>query len=85
MTSDVEGHSDGHGPIFVVLFIKLNQTVFVVLRLDPDSLLESAEADGVAVASGANPTFVDAELPAGNGHAQTPVSRIQRAFETKQV
>jgi hypothetical protein len=81
VTSDVEGHSDGHGPIFVGLFIKLNQTVFAVLRLDPDSLLESAEA---AVASGANPTFVDAELPAGNGHAQIPVSRIQRAFETKQ-
>jgi hypothetical protein len=85
MTADVEGHSDRHGPIFVVLFIKLNQTVFVGLRLDPDSFLESAEADGVAVASGAILTFVDAELPAGNGHGQTPVSRIQRAFETKQV
>ncbi len=82
MTSDVEEHSDGHGPILVGLYIKL---ISRYLRLDPDSLLEAAEGDGVAVASGANPTFVDAELPAGNGHAQIPVSRIQRAFETKQV
>ncbi len=82
MTSDVEEHSEGHGPILVGPYIKL---ISRYLRLDPDSLLESAEADGVAVASGANPTFVDAELPAGNGHAQIPVSRIQRAFETKQV
>jgi hypothetical protein len=48
MTSDIEEHSDGHVPILVGLYIKL---ISRYLRLDPDSLLESAEGDGVAVAS----------------------------------
>jgi hypothetical protein len=81
MTSDVDGSSDGHGPIFMGVYLKLLSRY---LRLDPDRLLESAADDGIAVARNASPIFVDAERPAGNAHAQTPVGPIKRAFEMKQ-
>ncbi len=81
MTSDIDGSSDGHGPIFMGVYLKLLSRY---LRLDPDRLLESAADDGIAVARDASPIFVDAERPAGNAHAQTPVGPIKRAFEMKQ-
>ena len=82
MTSDVDGSSDGHGPIFMGVYLKLLSRY---LRLDPDRLLESAADDGIAVARDATPIFVDAERPAGNAHAQTPAGPIQRACEMNQV
>jgi len=56
MTSDVDGSFEGHGPIFMGVYLKL---IARYLRLDPDRLLESAAAEGIVVASDANPTFVD--------------------------
>jgi len=56
MTSDVDGSSEGHGPIFMGVYLKL---IARYLRLDPDRLLESAAVEGILVASDANPTFVD--------------------------
>jgi len=82
MTSDVDGNSDGHGPIFMGVYLKL---IARYLRLDPDRLLESAADDGIAVARDASPIFVDAERPAGNSLAQPPAGRNQRAFEMKEV
>jgi hypothetical protein len=56
MTSDVDGSSDGHGPIFMGVYLKL---IARYLRLDPDRLLESAAMEGIAVTSNASPTFID--------------------------
>jgi hypothetical protein len=73
MTSDVDGSSDGHGPIFMGVYLKL---IARYLRLDPDRILESAAVDGIAIASDASPTFVDAVCQPGNNTAQTSSGRI---------
>jgi hypothetical protein len=82
MTSDVDGSSDGHGPIFMGVYLKL---ISRYLRLDPDRLLESAAVAGIAVTSDANPIFVDAVCRPGNAHGQTSSGRIQTAYEKQQV
>jgi hypothetical protein len=56
MTSDVDGSSDGHGPIFIGVYLKL---ISRYLRLDHDRLLESAAMEGIAVTSNDSPTFID--------------------------
>ncbi len=68
MTSDVDANSDGHGPIFMGVYLKL---IARYLRLDPDRLLESATVDGIAVTSDAKPIFVDAVCLSGNAPGQT--------------
>ncbi len=73
MTSDVDGSSDGHGPIFMGVYLKL---IARYLRLDPDRLLESAEVNGITVASDVSPTFVDEVCQPGNNPAQTSSGRI---------
>jgi hypothetical protein len=73
MTSDVDGSSDGHGPIFMGLYIKL---ISRYLRLDPDRILESAAVDGIAVASDASPIFVDEVCQPRKNRAQTSSGRI---------
>ena len=82
MTTDVDGSSDGHGPIFMGVYLKL---ISRYLRLDPDRLLESAAVAGIAVTSDANPIFVDAVCRPGNAHGQTSSGRIQTASEKQQV
>jgi hypothetical protein len=73
MTSDVDGNSDGHGPVFMGVYIKL---IARYLRLDRDRLLESAAVDGIMVAPDAYPTFVDAACQPGNAPVQTLSGRI---------
>jgi len=73
MTSDVDGISDGHGPIFMGVYLKL---ISRYLRLDHDRLLESAAMEGIAVTSDASPIFVDAVCRPGDAHGQTSSGRI---------
>jgi hypothetical protein len=82
MTSDVDANSDGHGPIFMGVYLKL---IARYLRLDPDRLLELAAVAGIAVTSDANPIFVDAVCRPGNAHGQTSSGRIKTAYEMQQV
>ncbi len=56
MTSTAEGASDGHGPVFMGLYLTL---VGRYLRLDPVALAASAAAEGIAVDLAARPVFVD--------------------------
>ena len=73
MTSDVDGSSDGHGPIFMGVYLKL---IARYLRLDPDRLLESAAVDGIVVKSDAYPIFIDALCRQRNVPVQTRSGRI---------
>jgi hypothetical protein len=73
MTSDIDGSSDGHGPIFMGVYLKL---ISRYLRLDPDRLLESAAGEGIAVTSDARPTFIDEVCQRRNIPASTPSARI---------
>jgi len=82
MTSDIDGSSDGHGPIFMGVYLKL---IARYLRLDPDRLLESAAVAGIAVTSDANPIFVDAVFRPGNERGQTSSGRIQTASEKQKI
>ncbi len=60
MTSDVDGSSDGHGPIFMGVYLKL---ISRYLRIAQDFLLDSAIIDKIEVVPDASPSFVDAERP----------------------
>jgi hypothetical protein len=68
MTSDVDANSDGHGPIFMGVYLKL---IARYLRLDPDRLLESAAVAGIAVTSDAKLILVDAVCLSRNAPGQT--------------
>jgi len=56
MTSDADGRSDGHGPLFVGVYVQL---IVRYLRLDPLTLIASLQAAGIEVARDARPVFVD--------------------------
>jgi hypothetical protein len=56
MTSTVEGASDGHGPIFMGVYVGLLSRY---LRLRPDALHASLMQDGIAVHPDARPMFLD--------------------------
>lgn len=73
MTSDIDGSSDGHGPIFMGVYLKL---ISRYLRLDHDHLLQSAAMEGIAVTSNASPTFIDEVCRPRNIPASTPSGRI---------
>ena len=51
-----DGRSDGHGPIFMGLYVQL---LVRYLRLDKAQLLHSLRAAGISVFSEASPVFVD--------------------------
>jgi hypothetical protein len=55
MTTAAEGHSDGHGPAFTGVYVKL---LVRYLRLDEADLLSSLRQAGIRVAHDANPVFV---------------------------
>lgn len=55
MTSTADGASDGHGPLFMGIYITL---VSRYLRIDQDKLLLSAAGDGIAVTLSAEPVFI---------------------------
>jgi hypothetical protein len=56
MSSTQDGHSEGHGPIFVGLYVQL---LARYLRLDAPSLLASLHAAHIAVLPDAKPVFLD--------------------------
>jgi hypothetical protein len=57
MTSTADGASDGHGTLFMGVYVRL---LARYLRLDPAELIRSARAAGIAVAEDARPVFLDA-------------------------
>jgi hypothetical protein len=56
MTSHADGESDGHGPHFVGVYVRLVERY---LRLDPQMLTDSIRAAGIEIARDARPVFVD--------------------------
>jgi hypothetical protein len=86
MTSTIDEGSDGHGPLFMGVYVKLLSRY---LRIDRDDLLNSAASDGIEVTPDATPVFLDPGRPAGNRHmhaqGQTPAGRIRRATQVKQL
>jgi hypothetical protein len=56
MTSHADGRSDGHGPIFMGVYVRLIERY---LRLDPQVLMDSLQDAGIATARNAQPVFVD--------------------------
>ena len=57
MTTTADGHSEGHGPAFVGVYVQLLSRY---LRLDAAELRRSLQHAGIAVAWNARPVFVDA-------------------------
>jgi hypothetical protein len=56
MTSTHEGKSDGHGPIFMGVYVQL---LTRYLRLPLETLLRSLSQDGISVDLAAKPVFLD--------------------------
>ena len=56
MTSTHDGQSDGHGPIFVGIYVQL---LGRYLRLDQGWLLQTLQEAGVVVCPNARPAFLD--------------------------
>ncbi len=56
LSSTAEGHSDGHGPVFMGLYLQL---LTRYLRLSEETLLASLAGAGIAVHPGARPLFLD--------------------------
>ena len=56
MTSTADGASDGHGPLFMGVYLRM---LARYLRLDPVALGRSAAAAGITVAAEARPVFLD--------------------------
>ena len=57
MTSDHDGRSDGHGPLFMAIYVQL---LCRYMRFEEAWLRASATADGILVAATAKPSFVSA-------------------------
>jgi hypothetical protein len=60
MSTTEDGRSDGHGAVFMGLYVRL---LVRYLRLDPSGLLASLTAAGVQVAVDAHPVFLDPAPP----------------------
>ena len=56
MSSTQDGRSDGHGSIFVGLYVQL---LARYLRLDADLLLDSLRQSGITARHDAKPVFLD--------------------------
>jgi len=56
MSTAHDGHSDGHGPVFMGLYVRL---LVRYLRLDEAWLLASLREAGISVAHDAAPVFLD--------------------------
>jgi len=56
MTTTQDGHSDGHGPLFMGVHVRL---LVRYLRLDEAGLLGSLAGAGIEVARDARPVFVN--------------------------
>jgi hypothetical protein len=62
MSTTHDGRSDGHGPVFMGLYVRL---LVRYLRLDEPSLLASLREAGISVAIDARPVFLDPRPPGG--------------------
>jgi hypothetical protein len=56
MTSHADGRSDGHGPLFMGVYLQL---IVRYLRLDPRILIDSLRDAGIEITRDARPVFVD--------------------------
>lgn len=56
LSSTADGVSDGHGPVFMGLYVKL---LTLYLRMPAAMLIDSATAAGIAVDAEARPFFAD--------------------------
>ena len=56
MTATENGHSDGHGPDFMGVYVRL---LVRYLRLNEADLLGSLHSAGISVAREARPVFLD--------------------------
>jgi hypothetical protein len=56
MTSHADGRSDGHGPIFMGIYVRLIERY---LRIEPQVLIDSLQDAGIEIARDARPVFVD--------------------------
>jgi hypothetical protein len=57
MTSDADSSSDGHGEVFMGLYVQL---LVRYLRLEQSKLLASLQDEGIAIAVDARPVFINA-------------------------
>ena len=58
MTSTMEGHSDGHGPQFMSLYVKM---LAQYLRLDLAELVRSVRSENIRIEPDAAPIFLGAK------------------------
>ena len=56
MTSHADGRSDGHGPLFMGIYVQL---LARYLRLDRQMLIDSLRDAGIEIACDAQPVFLD--------------------------
>jgi hypothetical protein len=56
MTSHADGRSDGHGPLFMGVYVRLIERY---LRLDRQMLIDSLRIAGIEIARDAQPVFLD--------------------------
>jgi hypothetical protein len=56
MTSQADGRSDGHGPLFMGMY---HQLIVRYLRLDSHILIDSLRDAGIEITCDAHPVFVD--------------------------
>jgi hypothetical protein len=56
LTTTMDGHSNGHGPIFVGIYVQLLRQY---LRLSEPEMLDSLAAASIEIVSNAQPTFID--------------------------
>ena len=56
MTSHVDGRSEGHGPLFMGVYVNL---LVRYLRLDPQLLCDRLREAGIEIFRNARPVFVD--------------------------
>ena len=59
MSTTDEGLSDGHGPVFMGLYVRM---LVRYLRLDEARLLASLRETGISITRDARPVFVDPDL-----------------------
>jgi hypothetical protein len=74
MSSTQDGNSDGHGPIFVGLYVQL---LARYLRLDASTLLASLRCARIAVQPDARPIFLD-DAPARGAKEKTLPDKKRR-------
>ena len=56
MTSHADGRSDGHGPLFMGVYLQL---IVRYLRLDQRMLIDSLHDAGIVITRDAQPVFID--------------------------